>query len=99
MPLPHAVKTKLPQGEAHSPKNRRRERYEVREKTKPQIEAQRSGFNLERRSDGVSERWRLLGTKKRRRERYEVREKGKPQIEAQRSGFNLERRSDGVNER
>ena len=74
MPLPHAVKTKLPQGEALSPKNRRRERYEVREKGKPQIEAQRSGFNLERRSDEVSERWRLFGTKKRRRERYAVRD-------------------------
>ena len=40
----------------------------------PQIEAQRSGFNLERRSDEVNERWRLFGTKKRRRERYEVRD-------------------------
>ena len=29
-------------------KKRRRERYEVREKEKPQIEAQRSGFNLEK---------------------------------------------------
>ena len=74
MPLPHAVKTKLPLGEARSPKNRRRERYAVREKEKNQIEAQRSGFNLERRSDEVSERWRLFGTKKRRRERYEVRD-------------------------
>ena len=55
-------------------KKRRRERYEVREKEKPKIEAQRSGFNLERRSDEVSERWRLFGTKKRRRERYEVRD-------------------------
>ena len=44
------------------------------QKEKPQIEAQRSGFNLERRSDEVSERWRLFGTKKRRRERYEVRD-------------------------
>ena len=39
---------------------------------------------MERRSDGVNERWRLFGTKKRRRERYEVREKEKTQIEAQR---------------
>ena len=38
---------------------------------KTQIEAQRSGFDLERRSDAVNER-RLL--KKSRRERYEVRD-------------------------
>ena len=38
------------------------------------IEAQRSGFNFGRRSDGASERRRLFGTKKRRRERYEVRD-------------------------
>ena len=55
-------------------KNRRSERYAVRKKENPKIEAQRIGFNLERRSDGVSERWRLFGTKKRRRERYEVRD-------------------------
>ena len=55
-------------------KNRRSERYEACIKIKTQIEAQRSGFNLERRSDGVNERWRLFGTKKRRRERYEVRD-------------------------
>ena len=30
------------------------------DKRSSQIEAQRSGFDLERRSDGVNERWRLL---------------------------------------
>jgi len=53
---------------------------------KPQIEAQRSGFNLERRSDEVNERWRLFGTKKRRRERYEVREKEKPKLKPSAAG-------------
>ena len=33
-------------------KKRRRERYEVREKEKTQIEAQRSGFNLEKEEQG-----------------------------------------------
>ena len=33
-------------------KKRRRGRYEVREKEKPQIEAQRSGFNLEKEEQG-----------------------------------------------
>ena len=43
-------------------------------KKKPKLKPSVSGFNLERRSDGVNERWRLFGTKKRRRERYEVRD-------------------------
>ena len=60
-------------------------------KKNPKLKPSVSGFNLERRSSGVSARWRLFGTKKRRRERYEVREKENPQIEAQRSGFNLEK--------
>ena len=42
----------------------------LRPQSATQIEAQRSGFDLERRSDGVNERRR----KKRRRERYEVRD-------------------------
>jgi len=40
---------------------------------KHQIEAQRSGFDLERRSDGANERWRF-SKEKRRRERYIVRD-------------------------
>ena len=40
--------------------------------TENQIEAQRSGFDLERRSDGMNERW--LFKIKSRRERYEVRD-------------------------
>ena len=59
---------------------------------KPQIEAQRSGFNLERRSSGVSARWRLFGTKKRRRKRYEVREKEKNKSEAKCFGFGRRRK-------
>jgi hypothetical protein len=43
-------------------------------RTPNQIEARRSGFDLERRSDGVSERRRLLSKRKRRCERYEVRD-------------------------
>ena len=42
--------------------------------TQNQIATQRSGCNLERRSDGMSERWRLLWKRKRRRERYAVRD-------------------------
>ena len=36
------------------------------------IEAQRSGFDFGRRSDGASERRRLFGTKNRRRKRCEA---------------------------
>ena len=43
-------------------------------KKNPKLKPSVSGFNLEMRSDEVSERWRLFGTKKRRRERYAVRD-------------------------
>ena len=40
--------------------------------SKNQIEAQRSGFDLERRSSGVSARWLLMQSIKSRRKRYEA---------------------------
>ena len=40
--------------------------------SKNQIEAQRSGFDLERRSSGVSARWLLMQRIKSRRKRYEA---------------------------